>query len=222
MAEAFASLNGRTVVGGSLSIPRSGCWHADVSVDAPDGAAFVAGAALALGSGASAWAGAFLRAAPVYGRYDARIVGGKGGLAKAIAGASYVNVPASVVLADILAGASEALSPTADAALLTANLRAWSRLAGSASCQLTHLLSSLSLSWRVLADGRVWVGRESWPPAATFAYDVLEQHPREGRWVLGTTEGYALLPGTTFESQHVEYVEHHLSDDALTTQVWFS
>jgi hypothetical protein len=218
---AFATLADNDVVTAYLHVPRTGAWRADVLLGDVDVSALSGRLTLSLDDGASLWVGTPIRPPEnAFGRVALRLVGGAGGLAKALPGQSYTNTPASVPVKDALAGAGETLSPAADAGLLGTVLEAWSRLAGPASRQLWDVADEVSGTWRMLADGTLWFGAETWPPA--FDYDLLDSRPPLGRWTLGATTGYQLLPGTTFEGKRVEYVTHAITSERLRTTVEFA
>ena len=69
-------------------------------------------------------------------------------------------------------------------------------------------------SWRVLADGTVWVGTEAWPDSGLLEqtdYVETNEWPGENRIELGV-ETLKLLPGTTLGDRKVSFVEHILRD----------
>jgi hypothetical protein len=220
---AYATLNGKDAISATLSVPRVGAWRADLMVDAEATTGLTGAVTLAIDEGKSRWVGRVFRGGENFGRVELRVVGGAGGLAKQLPGKSYRNTNARVLLTDILGAAGERLSPSVAPALLAVQLAAWSRAAGTASSQLTAALDTIAPGavWRVLPDGTVWLGAETWPTTPAFESSLLERDPREGRLVLAGVESYRLLPGQTLDGQRVAYVEHHVSAEALRTLVFF-
>jgi hypothetical protein len=106
-------------------------------------------------------------------------------------------------------------------ALLTTNLSAWSVKAEPMSYALLTLLGwvSASLNWRILSDGTLWVGTESWP-SASVTYDLLSHDPREAAYELGL-QSPALEPGTTVDGiGKISRAEISISAEAIRARVW--
>lgn len=219
---AYASLAGKDVLGGTIRVPRTGVWSAHLETDADDIGAFAGPLALTLGDGAVTWRCSVVRGSLAFGKVELWVAGGAAGLARSLPGQSYTNVSAAVPIADIVAGAREQLAPSTHRHVLSQELRAWSRMAGPASSQLDRLVDALGATWRVLPDGTLWVGDETWPDAPAFDYEVLAEHPAAARWEIASIEAYKLLPGTRFASAPVEHVEHKIATDALRSNVWFA
>jgi hypothetical protein len=220
---AYALLNGRDVISATLTVPRSGAWRLDALVDAESSAGLTGAVTLSFAGGTSIWKGWVFRGGESFGRVELQVVGGAGGLARQLPGKSYRNTTARVVATDILSAAGETLSLAISPALLALPLAAWTRTKGSASTQLLALLGAFGdgVTWRVLADGSVWLGAESWVPAPALEHDLLEKDERAGRWALAALEGHRLLPGQTFEGRHISAVEHTLSAEAIRTHLFF-
>jgi hypothetical protein len=212
---AFATLNGAAVLEAVVRMESAGAWTAEVSVDAqtaPIGR-------VTLAAGSAQFAGTALRAGVSNGSLLVRVVGGAGGLARELPAKRYADgTPARVVAADILAEAGEALSPASDAALLGRTLAGWTRVRGRAGEALRVLTQSLGATWRVLADGTVWIGVESWPEADP-EHVLVDEAPQAGRIEIAD-ESASLVPGVTFQGQRVVRVEHRLSETALRTVAW--
>jgi hypothetical protein len=220
---AFCAVNGLNVIEGAIFIPRIGVWHADLSVDAfqaPSGAATIRLASQTL-------AGKFVRAGlDLRQRLQVRVVGGAGGLATPLAPRSYGSIPLKVVLQDALRDAGEVLSPTADASLLATQLTAWSRMAAPASSVVAQLLQAVpNAVWRVLVDGTVWCGFESWPASSLPDTVPIQSEPELGRVTIAS-DAPAVLPGTTFQyrapgvgavTARVGYVQHHIRRGEVRT-----
>lgn len=213
------------VIRGTITRPLTGVWTADLVVDQVDGLGFAAGTAVTIasldgyelkGTVAAGRTGDFLDTVHV------RVLGGAGGFAKAVQPRAYVQPGAFVkdVLNGLCADSGEKLSTTIDAALLTTNLQAWSTKGEPMSYALLTLLGwlSASLDWRILADGTLWIGTETWPDAGV-TYDLLSYDPREAAYEVGL-QSPALEPGTTVDGiGKVSRVELHITESAIRAHV---
>jgi len=72
--------------------------------------------------------------------------------------------------------------------------------------------------WRVLPDGTVWLGLESWPAVHMPDVDLLSEDPRAHTAVSGT-DSPTLLPGTLFLGRRVSMVEHQVQPESVRTLV---
>lgn len=211
---ALATLNGLDVVSAHLWMPRVGVWTGDLIVDSeapPTGkVTFQADGGLAL-SGFANRSGAYLATTYI------RIVGGADGLRAIATPKFYAAANAGLVLGDLLATAGEKLSATSDPTVLSSRLAGWTTIAqpiGSAIAVLLARGAPAGSSWRVLADGTVWVGTEAWPDSGLLEqtdYVETNEWPGENRIELGV-ETLKLLPGTTLGDRKVSFVEHILRD----------
>ncbi len=196
-----------------VQLPRVGAWSLTARLEAataPTGAVVFSGGGLEL-------SGTVVRARAWRGGVEALVVGGAGGLAQALEPKDFRNASVKVVLQDTLEAAGEALSSSSDAGTLAASLLAWVRVAGSAGATLAQLAELKASAWRVLADGKVWFGPESWPELSTPA-EILEAEPARGRELVWT-ERLTLRPGVTFRSRKVERVEHLLEPRRIRSLV---
>jgi hypothetical protein len=75
--------------------------------------------------------------------------------------------------------------------------------------------------WRVLGDGTVWLGFETWPAQQMpVGADVLEQYPAEGRYVIGATTPF-LLPGVNLDGVgNVVGADHWVTHEQVRTDAW--
>lgn len=208
-----ANVNGTGLISIELTKPRVGAWHADVVLDveeAPSGAATITvDDVIFVGTVLPGRSGVFGRAA------SAKIVGGKGGLSKVLNAKQYSggSVTLGSVVRDILRAAGEELSATADAATLGHGLTSWESAGGQASHVLTQVCDAIGATWRVLNDGTVWVGVETWP-AVAFDHVVEDEDWAQG--VIQIESDAPLLePGTVLEGQRLDLVRHFVHDAVL-------
>lgn len=209
-----ASLNGAAVVAAHVVMPKVGTWLAELELDsdeAPEGRA-----TLALGD--ATLVGTAYRSGVTRGAASVRLVGGAGKLASELPAKSYSSVPLRLPIVDAIASAGETLSSASDASLLARALPRWTRARGRLSETLAALLSDSGASWRVLSDGSIWVGEETWP-ALEIEHDLISEDPTSGRIEIGS-DSFALRPGVMFRSQAISKVEHLLDGDHVRSIAW--
>jgi hypothetical protein len=211
--------NGAAVLSAVIRVPRVGAWVADLVVDvaeAPRGAVTLASA-----DGALSVRGTVVRGGPTLETSALCVVGGAGRLAAEVPPLYYRGVPTRLPLGDLLREAGETLSATAQAAVLDRLLDRWVRERAPASTALGLLLDAVGGLWRVLFDGTVWVGEESWP-VVELEHDLVSEDPAGDRVTIATDAlPAALRPGTTFRDRRVSYVEHGFNATDAQTTVWF-
>lgn len=216
---ALVQIAGLDVVSAQVCRPRVGVWHATAMLDSDAPLALGAAATLALGS--ASLQGTIVRSGAPYGACSVRVVGGAGGLPQLATPKFYRGVQARAVVTDLLAAAGEKLSPTADAAALGVVLTSWTTVAQPTGAALSSLCMSLGdgVAWRVLEDGSVWIGTETWPDAAGLLVDVLDEHPDEG-WRLLAMDDPTLAPGVTLDGRRVDYVEVSVESATVRIKAW--
>jgi len=223
---AFCTINGLNVLDGLIYIPRIGVWHADLNVDS---FTTLTGQAATIQLPSQTLKGTVTRSGTdVAKRLRTRVIGGAAGLATVLPPRSYGAVQLQIPLKDALTGAGETLSPAADPSVLAWPLTAWSRMAVPASYVLAQLVALVpNAVWRVLIDGTVWVGFETWPPASLPDTVPIHSEPEKGRITIAS-DAPAVLPGTAFSylspgvgklTRNVSYVRHAIRPDQLRTIV---
>lgn len=209
-----ATLNSLGLLRADIVLPRVGAWTADVVLDddrAPSSAITIVAAGLTL-------RGTVVRGGVEAGLWRGRVVGGAGGLRREVPAVAQRGGTLATALRDVLSAAGEAL---ASAPEITDSSPLWHRLAGTAGAAVADVARAAGCAWRVLADGSVWVGRETWPEHAPDV-DVIDWRPELGRLELaGDTLG--ILPGQTLRARdlvvRVGCVEHRIHGDASRTVV---
>lgn len=144
-------------------------------------------------------------------RARCQLVGGNGGLSKTIPGKSYTGgsgVQVKTVVRDILRACGEDLSDLSDGPTLEQYLPRWHVAAGSAQDALTDLCNRLSISWRVLRNGEVWMGPELWPEV-TPEHRVVDEDWSAGAVTLAP-DTPDMVPGVVFQGRRIEHVTHTL------------
>jgi hypothetical protein len=211
------TLNGTPVTSLTVLLPRIGAWTADVELDdatAPTSRVVIAVAGVLSLSGTVARGGAELE------RWRGRIVGGAGGLKREVPAVSQQGSTLALALADVLRAAGERLA--SNVVDLSAAAPLWHRIAAPAALAVGDVARAAGCAWRVLPDGSVWVGRETWPEVAPDV-DVIDWRPELGRLELAG-DVLGILPGQTLRARadlavRVGCVEHRATADALRTVV---
>lgn len=213
------TVNGMAVINGCVSLPVKGAWVADFEIDGtdllPTGQRAVT---IDLGSQTLVGTVATDRQGAYAGRLTVRVVGGGNGLAKQLPARKYRGVPVSIPLADIINETGERLAATATAATLNFALLHWARARAPASSSLEFLLAKAGASWRVLPDGTLWVGTDTFPESS-FDGEVLEER-HGGNWKLLASDTGTLLPATTFQGRRLAGVVYRIKQDSFRVEAW--
>lgn len=211
------TLNTHPLLALSLLIPRIGVWSADVEVDTDEALT----GAVTLDLEGRIWRGAVVDGAVTYGRWSGRIVGGAGGLRGELAPVALANTTLRAVLEEALRAAGETIAPTADT--LTAAVARWHRLRTTGDVAVAEVARAAGMPWRVLADGTVWVGTETWAAVTVRDVDVLGREPITGCTELAGDAALDLAPGRTVTldgaAVRIGAVTHRLDGAALRTSV---
>jgi hypothetical protein len=224
---ALVTANDVAVVRGSILRPLVGVWTADLEIDQSDAGAFAAGTSVTIksangysltGTVAENRSGSFLDAVYV------RVLGGAGGMSQPSSARSYVQPGAFVrdVMNGLCADSGETLSTTADASFLALNLTAWSTIGGNPAMRNLRALLDIvapALNWRILADGTLWIGSESWTQVTTD-FQVMHQDPEDGSFHIGIESPF-IVPGTSLPGVgNVATVRDDIEDGHLRSRVW--
>lgn len=207
-----------------ISMPRYGIWNADLALDGND-ATSLQGQQVTIvqDGGGPSLVGTCLeaRTADAYETVLARIVGGAAGLSTSLTPKAYRQIPASIVWGDILREAGEVGSQATDQAFLGFQFPLWVRNRATGAQLLQMLVQGAGGTvWRVLADGTVWTGPETWPTYTDDTSVVMDSTPSENRMLVGPTT-FGILPGSTYQGVQASYVEHVLSrQGTLRTTIW--
>lgn len=224
----MGTLNGEPLLSASITMLERGPWQADVEADTSrDGAvdSFAADAItgrvrVVIEHEGERFVGSVLPAQGTFrgSRYQARVVGGAGGLTTTLPARSYLSalgLKVSQILGDILRESGESLSPTVLQALLDRRLPRWSRIEASAGKCIDRLVKAIGggTVWRVLRDGTVWIGADAFADAELDAVS-LDTSPEEGTIRLAATEEgagpLALSPGQAIGDARVLEVVHEI------------
>jgi hypothetical protein len=211
------TVSGIPVLSLSLAMPILGPWHANIELStetAPE-------SPIVITDGTNSFSGTLVpnRSGFRGNAFLARVIGGAGGLGTILDVAHYNEAKVRLMLADILSGAGETGSEVSDGPTLESELIAWSRARATAGTALTMLAEKVGAGWRVLDDGSVWFGPETFPePQEALAFEALDPDPIDAARVIAG-EALSLRPGMMFNGERVLRVLH-TSGESVRTQYW--
>jgi hypothetical protein len=204
-----------------VSVPRVGVWRAELLLDTDT--ALVGLQTLRTAEDTLALTGTVrtARSGTFEGYTEVLLIGGADGLSRALPPRYYKNATLRTVLADLCRETGETLSSTVLGSLLDSVLPYWVRSAGTAGDELARLLAPLGATWRVLSDGTLWVGNETWPESDAPG-ELVSSSPSDACDELSAeTLSGAITPGTLFDGRRVSYVEHLADGAEMRTRVWY-
>jgi hypothetical protein len=151
-------------------------------------------------------------------RARCKVMAGNGRIRNKIDAHSYTGstgVKVGTVVKDILKDCGEDLSDLSDGPTLDKKLSRWHVPAGTTAANaLTKLAEACDGAWRMLRDGTVWFGSETWPevePAGT----LTDENWSDGCLTLAS-ETPNMVPGTVYQGQKIEHVTHRYGDKLRT------
>jgi hypothetical protein len=135
-------------------------------------------------------------------------------------------------LADALTDSGESLSASSDPAILNYTLNGgWVRFASPGSSALLAILDSIpnTPSWRVVPDGSIWVGYETWPVVNLDNTAYLKSDPSHSSIMIGSYDpdiapGEILQFSTGIQDQQnlkVSVVTHNISSGRIQTSILY-
>ena len=201
-------LGGLHVTAGALVVPRVGVWVADLEVVAEAAPP----SSVTLTVGAAAWRGTVVRGGVTEGRWRGRVVGGAGGLRRAVAARQYRSTPRRLVVSATLSEVGELLD--GNAAGLDDVLATWARLAEPAA----QALGRLARTWRALPGGAITTS--PWPEADAPEVELIEQLPAQ-RGEVFAPEDLALTPGMALGGRAIDGVAYTLRGPAMRATVTY-
>lgn len=207
----------RTVSRGKVEMPRTGRWLADLVTDGetiPTGRATITLSSVDM-------PGKILTGELVNGMLHLRVVAGAGGLGKMARPKHYKAPTVRHVLLDLLADAGEQLSGASSTDVINVSLPHWTTLQAPTGALIQALCDVIGdgCNWRVLFDGTLWLGRETWPACPADAR-IISQSSFNASAEVGTST-MGIWPGTTLEGRQIDHVVHHLDGQTPRSSVYF-
>lgn len=213
----IALLNGISCIRCDTRLARQGVWTADCVVDTPDKVEgpvrleLARGALVLRGTVVPSRTGVFAESAVV------RVLGGAGRMAEEVPPKFFRGATVRIIADAILSAVGEQLSPTSSPKVTGRQLDGYAHIRQPAAAALSLLCGRVGAIWRVLPDGTVWIGTETWP-AASDPGDLLREDPGLQQSLYGT-EAPSLLPGTALGGRYISVVEHRVAAGLVTTTV---
>jgi hypothetical protein len=208
---------GHPVVWATLRLPRSGAWKADLEV----GVAEALSGKVDLHLGDTVFQGTVASGAVTQGVFRARMVAGANGLRTKVTPRHYSSPTFGVVLRDIAKDAGETISATASAAILGIQFEHWTTISMPAAqaiyCLMEH--AAADATWRLLADGSIWLGTDAFADAGLIDVAELDESPQDGVVDLGMATS-VIFPGTKIGARLVDSVELSVSGQGMRAKIW--
>lgn len=208
-------LSGQPVYEAEIVMPIRGAWTASVHIEAE---AIVDGL-LELSYKSAKWSCSVIASGVYGGRRLVRLVGGAGGLGTTLAAKHYREITLRTVLDDIMRASGEKLSSTVLGIVLDRDLPTWTRSEGNAGTALGELAEKFGMTWRVLRDGTIWIGTETWPEV-TGQFVITSEQPQNSRMTVAPETAF-LVPGSTFRTRRVTEVVYNVGDSEVRAQLLF-
>lgn len=206
--------NSYQVIEGTIVAPYTGAWSAEIQTRAP----LVDGDAVTLSDGTVSLSGTVVSGGGAVSRTVARIVGGSGGLANRINPLHRKGATVGAILGAICSAAGEGKSPNITPGVSLSSRTFWSQPQETAGASLSNLAESGGWTWRILQDGKVWMGDGSLgSPVDNLV--VLEPHPEDRSYDVAP-DGFALWVGSIQNGLVLRRVEYSLSNSKLRCTYW--
>lgn len=214
---AFATIAELPLVDYRLTMPRSGVWALEASlVDERQPTT----KKVTVNIGPTVLKGSLELVVSRFGTTVVRVLGGAGGLGKTATPKHYANTTVGGVVSDLLATAGEQASSSAESSARGRQLAQWTTLGVPCGRALGTLLAALGpeLTWRILPDGTLWYGTETWPTVQP-AHEFLNVNPLAGSFTVFSVDEL-VFPGTKFLGEKVSAVEHSLLGGSIRSTIW--
>ena len=210
------TIRGVDAIGGTLTMPLRGPWVYTGDIDSQSVATGHADLAYQGPKKAVTFSGTIVESATEAARTRVRMVGGAGGLSRVLPSLGYRRgTPASTVVRDIAVACGESLAEGVTTELAAFVLNGWSREKGTGNRALESLCEHLGLNYRTLANGSLWVGKESWP---AFVEPFLEKAADENGVAIYAPDQPDVVPGVNLGGKRVSNVRHAF-DGSLRSHV---
>lgn len=211
------SIAGRAVTKGEIRLPLTGAWTAELEVQ---GTELLTGS-VTLTVGDVDFTGTAKSEADQGNLVSVSVVGGADGLGTECPPRHWTNStsPVSVrsILEDALGIGGERLSSDADATTTAVELAHWMRMRCTVADSLRGVLGPRAANWRLLPDGSVWVGPETWPTVDP-EHVVVGEQPTEAMLTIAI-ESADVRPGMTFLGRQVSSVTYTVDDAAIRAHI---
>jgi hypothetical protein len=213
-----ATIAGVNALSLELRRPKLGAWQIDSELDTGEN---IAGSVVVDIDG-SKWQATVLESRVYAGKCFAWLVAGQGGLQKELEARQYIDATLGDICRDILSIGSETISGTTSDAVLARKILQWERLSGRVGNSLLHLLDRCGLVWRMLPDGTVWIGEDTWA-AQSPEVTLMNEDWSTGIILLAPGDDFndvaSLSPGQSYAGHRIEQVVHRYGSNSLRTSL---
>jgi hypothetical protein len=206
----IATINDRDGISMRLRVPRLGAWHV-TECEVGTGDAIAEGDTATISIDGQMWVGTVTDSHTFTNRTTLQIVGGAGGLSKKVPSQHYLTPSPELVIRSVLSVAGEALDSSSS--VPATKLPHWVGFESKASQALTAICDKAGLVWRVLPNGKIWVGTETWPTVEPEGVEIQDEDWSDGSIIVAGeffAELQKIAPGTTFDGHQIEQVEHRI------------
>jgi hypothetical protein len=214
------TINGEPTLCGRIFEPRVGTWwvETDISADkVPSGRAelsFEDGGVVFVGTVEST------RSVNDNETVSVRIEAGSGKLDTWIDAKSWDRPTVRDLLADATAFTGDTLSDKIDSSLLSKQFSSWTRSNTIVHRFVQDIADELGCAWRVLRDGTLWLGIETWPTVKSKATE-RERLSYENSVAIEPDAVPEVYPGSTYQSGRVAEVATSWTHLGITQVVQF-
>lgn len=218
-------VNNETVLNGTITLPSTGVWIANLVLNTSDQSGFDGGSAVSIvddngltfkGVVVNHRSGLFIETLHL------RVAGGRNGMGNLVKTKSFRSAVFNDVIKSLLSDAGETLSPTVDTSLLSKGIGDWNITANTVTSALDYFLDiqDPNLNWRVLPDGTIWMGIETYPSVQVDFQIQAPCNPVEQMFTLGINN-LSFRQGVELENVgKVSRIEYQILSSSLAAVVW--
>lgn len=199
------ALNGIPTLSGKVFEPRVGTWWAEVQVsgdEVPSGQVRLdfLGELEFIGTVKS------VRSAVDSELVTVRIEGGSGRLDELWLGPKHFrDVDLGTLIRDLTQRTGDTVDESVSGAVLGARVKFWTRPRTIGDAYLGSIAAEAGAAWRVLRNGNLWMGAETWP-TESHDYIIEKMLPADNAVIVAPQLLPTVSPGITFEGKRVAEV----------------
>lgn len=219
---ALVTCDGKTVLRGRISLVLRGAWRASLLLE---GETVPSGSVTTAAQDGLEIVGTVI---PELSNIDRRgavhasIIGG-GGKLKAEVSGSFRSAQLRDPLNAAIKVSGDQLSSNMSQAVLSKSLSYWTQGKHSIAAEYQALARAAGdgCNWRYEADGKLWIGEETWPAAQLPAdATIIDSDPSLGMWTIAVVTP-TLLPGVNLEGVgKIDAVDHWIGPDGVRSVAW--
>lgn len=218
-------VNNISILNVTITLPSTGNWVANLVLDTNDPTGFASGDAVSIVDDAGlTFSGSVvpLRTGLFIDTLHVRVAGGKNGVGKATTPRAFQRAFVRDILNSLLADSGETLSSTVDQSLLSEQIGNWNIYSSSVAASLDLLLANIdpNLNWRILPNGELWIGIETFPADTSQFVIMAPCNPIEQMYTLGISN-ITFPQGVNLANiGNVSRIEYQILPSTLRAVVW--